>query len=94
MAEKVGYIPSTMMVSTSPAPLRRKAAALSYSGRCKTCGALLQGRKLNHNETVEFVGTFHDLEAPAARQHLAAEFGDDAGHQVGILLVLDRIIDL
>ena len=31
--------PSTMMVSTSPAPLRRKAAALSYSGEVKQATA-------------------------------------------------------
>src|ERR1035441_10377984 len=29
----------------------------------------------------------------AARQHLAAEPGDDGGHQVGVFLVLDRIVN-
>src|SRR5674476_483640 len=61
--------------------------------RCEAGGALLQGRKLDHDETAEFGGALHDLETSAARQHLAAELGDDGGYQVGIFLVLDRIVD-
>src|SRR5665213_324062 len=56
--------------------------------RCETGDALLQRRKLNHNEAVEFVRPLHDLEAPATRQHLAAEPGDDVGHQIGIFFCI------
>src|SRR5664280_3496891 len=61
--------------------------------RCEAGGALLQGRKFDHDEAAEFGGALHDLETPAARQHLAAELGDDGGHQVGVFLVLDGIVD-
>src|SRR5450759_4982905 len=75
-----------------------RAAAFRRSGavvfrRCEAGGALLQGRKLDHDEAAEFGGALHDLETSAARQHLAAELGDDGGYQVGIFLVLDRIVD-
>src|SRR5262249_8362895 len=56
--------------------------------------ALLEGGKLDHYEAVKFVRAFHDLVAPAARQHLAAELGNDAGYQVRVLLVFDRVVDL
>src|SRR5262249_15028766 len=36
----------------------------------ETGDALLERRKFDHHETVEPVGTFQDLEAPAAGQHL------------------------
>ena len=55
--------------------------------------ALFQRRKFNHHEAVERVGTLHDLEAPAAGQHLAAMFGDDGGDAVGVFLVFDGIDD-
>ena len=85
--------PSTMMVSTSPAPLRRKAAARSYSGEvkqatpCSKVGNSMTTKRWN-------LRPFHDLVAAAARQHLAAELGDDARHEIGVFLVFDGIIDL
>src|ERR1700736_5535283 len=62
--------------------------------RFEACHALLEGRKLDDDETVKLVRPFHDLEAAAARQHLAAELGDDPRHQIGIFLVFDRIGDV
>src|SRR6185437_13231109 len=76
---------------TSPAAAKRRSPVIFRRG--KAGSALLQRRKLNHNEPLEFVRTFHDLETPATRQHPAAEFGDDGGHQIGVFLVLDRIVD-
>src|SRR6266851_1052825 len=49
--------------------------------------ALLEGGELDHHEALKLVRPFHDLKAAAARQHLAAELGDDARHQIGVLLV-------
>src|SRR5207244_2235860 len=37
--------------------------------------------------------SFHDLKPAAARKHLAAILGNDAGNEVGVLFVFDRIID-
>src|SRR5208337_1749759 len=54
--------------------------------------ALLQGRKFDHHEALEFVGALHDLKAPAASQHLAI-FGDDGGDAVGVFLVFDGVDD-
>src|SRR5262249_46404600 len=63
-------------------------------GRGEAGDALLEGRELDHHEAVEFGRPFHYLIAAAAREHLAAELGDDGRHQVGVLLVFDRIVDL
>src|SRR5215470_1052982 len=62
--------------------------------RSETGGALFKGRKFDHDETMEFVRTLHDLEASAPRQNLAAELRDDGGNQIGVFLVFDRIVDL
>src|SRR5579862_8047509 len=56
--------------------------------------ALREGRKFDHHEALKFWRPFHDLELAAAGQNLAAKFGDDRRHQVGVLLILDRIVDL
>src|SRR5665213_1915764 len=56
--------------------------------------ALLEGRKLNHNKALEFIGAFHDLKLAPAGQHLAAEFGENAGNLVGVFFVFDRVVDL
>jgi hypothetical protein len=42
---------------------------------------------------VEFIRAFHDLKTAAARQRLAAEFGNDARHQIGVLFVFDWVDD-
>src|ERR1700747_1624821 len=63
-------------------------------GRGDAGDALLEGWELDHHEAVEFCRPFHDLVAAAAREHLAAELGDDGGHEVGVLLVFDRVINL
>jgi hypothetical protein len=63
-------------------------------GRGEAGDALLESGELDHHETVEFVRTFHDLVATTAREHLAAEPGDDVRHQIGVLLVLGGIVDL
>src|SRR5579885_3100654 len=54
---------------------------------------LLESGKFDHDETMEFVRTFHNLKSAAARKHLAAELGDDGRHQIGVLLVFDWIVD-
>src|SRR3954470_7123893 len=91
--QRLGSPPSTMTVSTSPAPLRRKAAARSYSGEvkqatpCSNVGNSITTKRWN-------------LSGPSMiwwrppRHHLAAELGDDARHEVGVLLVFDGIVDL
>ena len=86
--------PSTMMVSTSPAPLRRKAAACSYSGEVKQATPCSRVGKLDHNKTMEFFWPFHDLVTPTPRQNLPTVLADDRGHEIGVFLVLDRIVDL
>src|SRR5205807_3368734 len=60
-------------------------------GRREAGYALLEGRKLDDDKAVEFLGTLHDLEPPTARQHLAAIASDNVRHQIRVLLVLDRI---
>src|SRR5262245_53172040 len=83
-----------MMVSTSPAPLRRKAAARSYSGEVKQATPCSKVGNSITTEALELGRSFHDLIAAAAREHLAAKLGDDTRHEVGVLLVFDRIVDL
>jgi hypothetical protein len=56
--------------------------------------ALLEGRKFDHDEALEFLRPLHDLIAAATRQNLAAVFGDDGRHEIGVFLVFDRIVDL
>src|SRR6266446_5173946 len=56
--------------------------------------ALLEGRKLDHHEAMEFARPLHDPVAAAPRQDLAAVFGDDARHEISVFLVVDRIVDL
>src|SRR5262249_35448421 len=63
-------------------------------GRGEAGDALLEGGKLDHHEAVELGRPFHDLAAAAARKHFAAELGDDTRHEVGVFLVLGRIVDL
>src|SRR5215831_9501473 len=63
-------------------------------GRCETGGALLECRELDHDKAVEFVRPFHDLIATTAGEDLAAVLGDNAGNEIGVLLVFDGIIDL
>src|SRR5258708_39898013 len=62
-------------------------------GRFEAGYTLLEGRKLDDDEAVKLVRPFHDLEAAAARQHLAAELGDDPGHQIGKFFVFCRLRD-
>src|SRR6476619_5836219 len=62
-------------------------------GRCMARRRLLESRKLDHHVALEIFGAFDDFVAPAAREHLAAEFRDDAGDEIGVLLVFDRIVD-
>ena len=62
--------------------------------RSEAGDALLKGWKFDHDEPVEFVRAFHDLESSAARENLPAEFRDNGGNQVGVFLVSGRIVDL
>src|SRR5262249_55226185 len=62
--------------------------------RCKTGDDLLKGGKFDHDDTREFVRTFHDLKTPTPSQYLAAELCNDCGHKVRVLLVLDGVVDL
>ncbi len=55
--------------------------------------ALLKGRKLDQRETLKLLRAFHDLEAAAARQNLAAVLGEDGRHLIGVFLVLGGIVD-
>src|SRR6185437_16656377 len=55
---------------------------------------LLEARERDDDETVKFLRALEDLEPAAARQELAAELLQDAGRQVGVLLVLIGIVDL
>src|SRR6195256_4722759 len=55
---------------------------------------LLEARELDDDEAVEFLRALEDLELAAARQDLAAELLEDDRSQVGVLLVLIRIVDL
>src|SRR5262249_34363458 len=55
---------------------------------------LLEGRKFDHDETMEFVRPLHDLETSAPRQNLAAELRDNGRNQIGVFFVVDRIVDL
>jgi len=55
--------------------------------------ALLESRKLDHDEAVEFLGALEYPVAPAAREHLRAVFREDRRHAVGVFLVLDGIVD-
>src|SRR5262245_1868906 len=61
--------------------------------RCETGDALLEGWKFDHDESMEFVRTFHDLKTSAPSQYLATKFFDNRGHKVSVLLVLDGVID-
>ena len=63
-------------------------------GRAEAGDALLQAREFDDDEAVEFVRTFHDHVTAAAGQNLAAVFGDDRRHQIGVFLISDRIVDL
>src|SRR5205085_5172586 len=46
--------------------------------RCEAGDALLERGEFNDDEAVKLVRPFHDLVAAAAREHLAAELGNDA----------------
>ena len=61
--------------------------------RGETAHARFQSGKFDHDETVEFLWSFHDLVAPTASQDLTAMLADDRGDLIGILLVFDRIVD-
>src|SRR6266568_5142234 len=52
-----------------PAP---KGRGLLVFGRVEALDALFERRKLDDDEAVEFLGTFFDPMAPAAREHLGA----------------------
>src|SRR5271165_2782908 len=77
----------------APAVAAEGRGALVF-GRGEAGDALLEGREFDHHEAVEFCRPFQDLIATAAREHLAAELGDDSRHEIGVLLVFDRIVDL
>src|SRR6266568_3111043 len=62
--------------------------------RLEAGDALLERRKLDHNEAVEFLRTFEDPVAPAAREHFGSVLREDRRHAVGVFLVLDGIVDL
>src|SRR6266581_1354094 len=79
-----------VFTDTVPAPKRR---GLLVFARVEALDALFERRKLDHDEAVEFLGTFEDPVAPAAREHLGAVLREDRRHAVGVLLVLDRIVD-
>src|SRR6202048_46236 len=67
---------------------------LKVLGRFVAGDRLLEARELDDDEAVEFLRALEDLELAAARQDLAAELLEDAWYQVGVLLVLIRIVDL
>src|SRR5258706_10720404 len=50
--------------------------------RVEAGDALLEGRELDDDEAVEFLGAFEGLVTPAARQHLRAVLVEDRGHAV------------
>src|ERR1700719_1627567 len=66
---------------------------LEVLGRFVAGDRLLEARELDDDEAVEFLWALEDLVLAAARQDLAAEFLKDAWYQVGVLLVLIRIVD-
>jgi hypothetical protein len=64
-------------------------------GRVETADRLLEGRKLDHDEAVEFLRPFQDLIASAAGQNLAAVGREDGRKRVYFLystgsLILER----
>src|SRR5258707_11627508 len=61
--------------------------------RVEAGDALLERRKLDHDEAVEFLWTFEDPVAPAAREHFGSVLREDRRNAVGVLPVLDRIVD-
>src|SRR6266702_1116989 len=80
-----------VFTDTVPAPKRR---GLLVFGRVEALDALFERRKLDHDEAVEFLGTFENPVAPAAREYFGAVLREDRRHAVGVLPVLDRIVDL
>src|SRR5215475_4310627 len=70
-----------------------ECSSLVVFRRCETGDALLEGWKFDHDKTMEFVWTFHDLKTSAPSKHLATKLLDNRGHKVGVLLVLDGVVD-
>src|SRR5215471_4099861 len=60
-------------------------------GGRETGNPLLQRRKLDDDEAMEGLRSFHDLVASPACQDLPAVAGDDVRDEIGVLLVLDWI---
>src|SRR5713101_6285072 len=73
-----------------PAPKRR---GLLVFPRVEAGDALFERRKLDDDEAVEFLGTFEDPVAPAAREYFGSVLREDRRNAVGVLPVLDRIVD-
>src|SRR6516164_1917818 len=67
---------------------------LKVLGRFVAGDRLLEARKLDDDEAVEFLRAFEDLELAAPRQELAVELRDDRRRQIGVLLVLLGVVDL
>src|SRR5712691_7996571 len=81
------------LVFTDAVPASKRRGLLVFP-RVEAGDALLERRELDHDEAVEFLGTFENPVAPAAREHLGAVLREDCGHAVGVFLVLDGIVDL
>ncbi len=74
--------PSTITFSTTPAAGTPERGSRLVFGRLEAGDALLEGRKLDHDEAVEVVRALVDRVAAAARENLAAMLGDDRRHKV------------
>ena len=68
--------------------------SLKVLGRFVAGDRLLEARKLDDDEAVEFLRAFEDLELAAPRQELAVELPNDRRRQIGVLLVLLGVVDL
>ena len=55
---------------------------------------LIQRGEFDNDAAFEIFRAFEDLKSAAAGQHLAAEFGDDCRHPVGIFLVINGVDDM
>ena len=61
--------------------------------RAEAGDTLLECRELDDDEAVKRIWTLEYLETAAPREDPSTVLCDDAGHEVGVLLVGDRIFD-
>src|SRR6266545_4594342 len=80
------------LVFTDAVPAAKGRGLLVFL-RVEAGDALFERRKLDDDETVEFLGALENPVAPAASEYFGAVLREDRRHAVGVLLVLDRIVD-